>query len=252
MSFCSSRYSSRSRGTSWPMSASCSSTSASVEGPVLVFFRTGSWSLSNSTVPSCRGELRLNSVPAAAERFRSSSARSAVSSRDSRSKTARIDGDPGPLHVGEDFDQRELDLPEERFQRLVPQGRGKFLPAPAPSRRPPRRQAAASVTATSAKGTRSLPLPVTSSNAPQCPAQMLEAQGIHCVGAPAGIEHEARQHRVVGHTGQFDAGLPKHLPVDLDVVPGLGHRGILQEVPERRAGGIGEERKVTRPAPRPA
>ena len=65
-SFDSSRYSMSSTGSSCPASASSCSTLASVDGPVAVFLRIGSFSRSNSTSRSCGLELMLNSPPAAA------------------------------------------------------------------------------------------------------------------------------------------------------------------------------------------
>ncbi len=64
LSFSSCRYSRRCRGSEYPRAASSSSAEASVEGPVLVRFTTGSSKRSKRISRSCGFELTLNSPPA--------------------------------------------------------------------------------------------------------------------------------------------------------------------------------------------
>ena len=72
------------------------------------------------------------------------------------------------------------------------------------------------------------------------------------MGAAARIEHEAREHRVVGHAGELDPGAAQDLPVVLDVVARLGHRRIGRaDATSGAQRGIGERRAGSSPAPGP-
>ena len=55
---------------------------------------------------------------------------------------------------------------------------------------------------------------------------MLEGEVVDRVGAPAWVQDEARQHRIEGYSGELYPRSTKDLPVVLDVVTRLGHRGI--------------------------
>ncbi len=248
MSFCSSRYSRISAGTSCPMAASCSSTSASVEGPVLVFLSTGSCSL----LEQQRGQL-LRGVEV--ERRCRPPARSAPRARPGRGSARATAGRRRPV----DRDARPTPCPPAPGPAAA-RCRAAAARAPSPAsdgaknscERQHRRAVGAAV---GRRGRhrhlgegdlRTCPSPVRSVYSRMPPAEMLEAQRVDGVGAAPGIEHEAGEHRVVGHARQLDPGPPQHLPVVLDVVPRLGHRGIAQQRGEgaqagsrRAAGGSG-------------
>ena len=65
------------------------------------------------------------------------------------------------------------------------------------------------------------------------PAEVLEAERVDGVRPAAGIEHEAREHRVVATPASSIPAPAQHLPVVLDVVAGLRHRRILQQRHQR-------------------
>src|SRR6266550_1704924 len=58
-------------------------------------------------------------------------------------------------------------------------------------------------------------------------SQAVARQLVEGVGAASRVEHEAREHRVVGDTGELDPDAPQHQPVVLDVVARLRHARIL-------------------------
>ena len=145
------------------MAASCSSTSASVEGPVLVFLRTGSCCFSNRTVASWRGELRLRSTPATREISPSSRAEVGAQLLAEPGEERAVDRDPLPLHVHQHLHQRHLDVAEQRLHlHLAERGREELVQrehggavGAAVARPPPR-------PATSANGISAFPFPATS------------------------------------------------------------------------------------------
>jgi len=73
---------------------------------------------------------------------------------------------------------------------------------------------------------------------------VLETERVDRVRSAAGVEHEAREHRVVRHAGQLDARVPQHLPIVLDVVGRFLDRGILEQRDQRGQGDIGDRRQV--------
>ena len=65
---------------------------------------------------------------------------------------------------------------------------------------------------------------------------MLETERIDGVGPASGLEDEARQHRVVGDAAKLHSRRAQHLPVVLDIVSGLGHSRVLEQLAQWRRG----------------
>ena len=137
-----------------------------------------------------------------------------------------VDADPLPLHVHQHLDQRHLDVAEQvlhldlaqrRREEVVQGEHGGAVGAAVVGGREH---------GDLGEGDLRLSLPHHVLVGLHRAAEVLEAEVVDRVGAAAGIEHEAREHRVVGDAGQLDPGAAQHLPVVLDVVAGLGDRGI--------------------------
>ena len=79
-----------------------------MDGPVLVFFRTGSCSFSNSTLANCRGEFRFRSVPAAWAISSFEPAQIPAQLRAQALKQRPVDSYSLPFHIDQHFEQRHL------------------------------------------------------------------------------------------------------------------------------------------------
>ena len=155
--------------------------------------------------------------------------------RSAGAKTARSMAIPSHSMSVSTCDQRHLDVSNSassRFRRASARRNGA---APAPShcrRRSSRRRPG---TPLRRRGSRSCPCPPVGVGL-HAAAEVLERKGVDGVGAPARIEHEARQHRVVAHAGQLDPGAPQDLPVVLDVMARLENRRVGEQ--RRRRGAM--------------
>jgi hypothetical protein len=155
-----------------------------------------------------------------------------------------VDRDARPLHVHQHLGQRHLDIVEQGCERHLHELRREELVE--------RQHRGAVVAAIGGRlghhhfGKRDLRLPLAGEIGvgPHHAAQVLEAEGVDGVRAAAGIEHEAREHRVIADAAELDAGAAENLPVVLDVVARLRHRGVAEELRDRGAGGVGDRRQV--------
>jgi hypothetical protein len=137
-----------------------------------------------------------------------------------------INSDPFPLHVCQHLEERHLDFAEQRLQVHFSQHWCEEAV---------QREDCSAVHSAVVRGLRDrhlserdLRLSLTGHVliGLERTSEMLETERVDGMRAAAGIQHEARKHGIVGHTGELDAGSPENLPVELDIVTRFRHRRI--------------------------
>ena len=208
-------------------SASCSSTSASVLGPVLVFLTTGRLSSWNSTWASCLGEAMLSGWPASSSISCSSSAEPFAVAAAELGEPRGIDADAGEFQVGQHLDERH-------FDRFVELGRAPFRPA-ALSRIGMHAERDVGVFGGVGAdfGDRHFVHPLlVFAFADQLVdfdrrvIEILLGEVVEVVAAPAGVEQVAGDHRVERDAGQLHADVAEHDHVVLEVLADLADGGF--------------------------
>ncbi len=229
------RQSSTSRGISW-LSASSSSTSAAVEADRVlpVFFAAGSCSFSNRILPSCCGELTLNSSPASSKMravvAAPAPARCGATARPAPRPSMRM---PARSIVDEHRHERHLELAVDRVESIGDeQRRQPRRPAAARGRRA-RRHKSSSGRRRQARERRRLGAAAADVLLGQrLVAEVLERRLFERMPGARRVEQVAGEHRVERDAAQRDAVPRQHHDVELEVVTDLADRLVLEQRPQ--------------------